>query len=192
MKDESFFDHPLLQVIQSYGDYEEFWDRRQKQKNARIKEIIAEFEADGVDFRKGGQDAVVRLGTLLYEFESAAFLTAAYLKIDLSLKGLDLTAHIHEKLFETAGKRLKQGMAAAKANRGRKASITKETLKCVVAAYHELVMRTGKPPGGQRLATRTKQLMAANDLPKSQRELITRYRASALAKKLSEAYEDQT
>ena len=65
------FRHPLLQLIDPLRTFEEYSVSRKESSDARIKSVIQRFKEDGVDFKSGGRNAVVELGKLLFEYESA-------------------------------------------------------------------------------------------------------------------------
>ena len=177
-RNQTLFRHPLLQLLDPTPTFEEFSTSRKGASDARIKRVIQRFEEDGVDFKKGGRNVVVELGQLLFEYESALQHTAALLRLDHSMEGLDLSNAIHRKVLKRARNQIKQGIGTEEANRDRKVALGATAIDCVVKAFVELYEREGKYPGDTRCATRAKQLMSLKDAPTPERELLTRHRVS--------------
>jgi len=184
MGDKPLFRHPLLQLINPTGNFEEFLVSRKESSDPRIKSVIQKFKEDGVDFKSGGRNAVVELGKLLFEYESALRHTAALFRIDPSLEGLDLSHAVHRKVLKRARDQIKQGIGTEEANRDRKIALSDTAIECVVEAFLELYEREGKYPGDVRCATRAKQLMSLKDVPTFERDLLTRHRVSGVIAKI--------
>jgi hypothetical protein len=183
-RNQTLFRHPLLQLIDPTGTFEEFSASRKEASDARIRRVIQRFEEDGVDFKKGGRSAVVELGQLLFEYESALQHTAALFRLDHSLEGLELSNAVHRKVLTRARDQIKQGIGTEEANRGRKIALSATAIDCVVEAFVELYEREGKYPGDTRCATRAKQLMSLKNVPMPERELLTRHRVSEVIAKI--------
>jgi hypothetical protein len=178
------FRHPLLHLINPTGTFDEFSTNRETARDAHIEGVIQRFKEDGVDFKNGGRSAVVELGQLLFEHESALQLTAALFRLDHSLEGLDLSNAVNRKVLTRARDQIKQGIGTEEANRDRKIALSATAIECVVEAFVELYEREGKYPGDTRCATRAKQLMSLKDLPAPERELLTRHRVSEVIAKI--------
>ena len=184
------FRHPLLQLINPTETFEEFSVSRKESSDARIKSIIQQFKQDGVDFKSGGRNAVVELGKLLFEYESALQHTAALFKLDHSLRGLDLSNAIHRHVITKARDQIKQGIGTEDANRARKVSLSRETLGYVVQAFLELYDSDGKYPGDTKCATRARQMMSRAGVQRADRDLLTRHRVSEVIAKIKRLLED--
>ena len=184
------FRHPLLQLINPTETFEEFSVSRKESSDARIKSIIQQFKQDGVDFKSGGRNAVVELGKLLFEYESALQHTAALFKLDHSLEGLELSNAIHRNVIAKARDQIKQGIGTDYANRARKVSLSSETLEYVVQAFLELYDSDGKYPGDTKCATRARQMMSRAGVQRADRDLLTRHRVSEVIAKIKRLLED--
>mgnify|MGYP001173032634 FL=1 len=186
------FRHPLLHLINPTGNFEEFSVSRKESSDARIKSVIQQFKEDGVDFKSGGRNAVVELGKLLFEYESALQHTAALFKLDHSLKGLELSNAIHRKVISKARDQIKQGIGTEDANKARKISLSTENLGYVVQAFLELYDSDGKYPGDTKCATRAKQMMSKAGVQKADRDLLTRHRVSEIIAKIKRLLEESS
>ena len=184
------FRHPLLQLIDPSRTFEEYSVSRKESSDARIKSVIQRFKEDGVDFKSGGRNAVVELGKLLFEYESALQHTAALFKLDHSLTGLDLSNAVHRNVIAKARDQIKQGIGTEDANRARKVSLSSETLGYVVQASLELYDSDGKYPGDTKCATRAKQIMSRAGVQRADRDLLTRHRVSEVIAKIKRLLED--
>ena len=128
-------------------------------------------------------------GERLHEYEHAMRLVAAYFRLDSSLERGFLADALVIAMIGEAQKSIGQGLAATKSNKSRRKELNPEAYNCVTEAFIELCYRNEKPPGAQTLMTHAKQLMAKRGIPRSERDLLTRYRASELIKSIAETDE---
>ena len=181
--------HPLIELVLKAGEIEDLSAWKDDQRATRVIEIINKLKRDGVEFDKGSAESLVDLAITVYELETAAVLTGMSLQLDPALTGQKLAIEVQRRMLEKAAQLSMHSVATTKSNLDRKSLPDPETFRCLVEAFLELFNQTGKPPGGQKLATRSRQIMAAKSIPLAKRDWLTRYRAAKYASELREAFE---
>ena len=181
--------HPLVQAVEHF-----YFTTEGRKENIASREERATEVVDHLILRGAGLtpevEKIARLyGERLHLYEHAMRLVAAYFRLDSSLEREFLADALIIELMGEAQKSIGQGLAAAKSNKSRRKELTPEAYDCVSEAFFELCYRNEKPPGAQLLRTHAKQLMASRGIARSERELLTRYRASEHIKSMSEPYE---
>lgn len=181
--------HPLVQAVEHF-----YFTTEGRKENIASREDRATEVVDHLILRGTGLtpevEKIVRLyGKRLHRYEHAMRLAAAYFRLDSSLSRDSLADALITEMICEAQKSIGQGLAAAKSNQSRRKELTPEAYDCVTKAFFELCYRNEKPPGAQMLRTHAKQLMAKRGIARSERELLTRYRASECIKSIAKAYE---
>jgi hypothetical protein len=181
--------HPMIELTLKMGEIEDLSAWKDDQRATRVVEIINRLKRDGVKFDKGGAESLVNLAVTVYELETAALWTGMSLQLDPSLTGQELAIEVQKRMLDKAARLAKHSIATTRSNLDRKSLPDPETFRCLVEAFLELFNQLGKPPGGKKLATRTRQIMAAKSIPLAKRDWLTRYRAAKYASELREAFE---
>lgn len=179
----------MIELMLKLGEIEDLSAWKHAQRETRVVEIINKLKRDGVEFDRGGAESLVDLAVTVFELETAAVLTGMSLQLDPALTGQELAIAVQWRMLKKAAQLSMHSVATTKANLDRKSKPDPETFRCLVEAFLQLFNQTGKPPGGQRLATRTRQIMAAKSIPPEKRGWLTRYRAANYASELREAFE---
>ena len=181
--------HPLRQLVKHFYLTGEGKKEKVSLKEQRMEEILQGLLDEGVEFINDGQDAAVGLAAQMFEYEHVLKLVSAYFRLDHSLTGPLLAQHLTIKMVEKSRDLMKQGLETTTSNLGRRKLIDAEAYSCVQEAFYELCYMYERTPGGQLLMTHAKKLMAQRGIPKSQRDLLTRHRASELAELIRRTYQ---
>ena len=181
--------HPLVQAVEHFYLTIEGRKENISSREERATEVVDHLILRGIGLTPEVEKIARMYGERLHRYEHAMRLVAAYFRLDSSLERERLADALIIEMIGEAQKSIGQGLAAAKSNKSRRRELTPEAYDCVTKAFVELCYRNEKPPGAQMLRTRAKQLMAKCGIARSERELLTRYRASELIKSIAEAYE---
>ena len=181
--------HPLVKMVEH--SYLTFKGREENRalREERATEVVEHLILRGADFTAEGEKVARLYGERLHEYEHAMRLVAAYFRLDSSLERGFLADALVIAMIGEAQKSIGQGLAATKSNKTRRKELNPEAYNCVTEAFIEFCYRNEKPPGAQTLMTHAKQLMAKRGIPRSERDLLTRYRASELIKSIAETDE---
>ena len=181
--------HPLVQMVEHYYFTIEGRKENIASREERATEVVDHLILKGVHLTPEVEKVARFYGERLHLYEHALRLLAACFRLDSSLFRDSLADALIIEMIGEAQKSIGQGLAAAKSNKSRRKELTPEAYDCVTKAFFELCYRNEKPPGAQLLRTHAKQLMASQGIARSERELLTRYRASEIIKSMAEAFE---
>ena len=181
--------HPLVQAVEHLYFTTEGRNENIASREERATEVVDHLILRGASLTPEVEKIARLYGERLHLYEHAMRLVAAYFRLDSALEREFLADALIIELMGEAQKSIGQGLAAAKSNKSRRKELTPEAYDCVTKAFFELCYRNEKPPGAQLLRTHAKQLMASQGIARSERELLTRYRASELIKSMAEAFE---
>ena len=181
--------HPLLQLVKHFYLTDEGKREKVSLKERRMEEILQQLLDAGVEFEHRGRDAAASLAAQVFEYEHVLKLLSAYFRLDHSLDGRALARDLTIKMLDKSHNLMKQGIRTTISNKSRRKVLDAKLYECVEEAFYELCYLYEKAPGGQLLMTHAKKLMAQRGIPKSQRDLLTRHRASELAELISRTYQ---
>ena len=181
--------HPLLQLVKHFYLTDEGKREKVSLKERRMEEILQQLLDAGVEFEHCGRDAAASLAAQIFEYEHVLKLLSAHFRLDHSLDGRELARDLTIKMLDKSHNLMKQGLRTTISNKSRRTVLGSQFYACVEEAFYELCYLYEKAPGGQLLMTHAKKLMAQRGIPKSERDLLTRYRASELAKSIRRTFQ---
>jgi len=181
--------HSLLQLINHFYLTDEGKEEKVSLKERRMEEILQQLLDAGVEFEYRGRDAAAGMAAQVFEYEHVLKLLSAYFRLDHSLDGRALARDLTIKMLDKSHNLMKQGIRTTISNKSRRKVLDAKLYECVEEAFYELCYLYEKAPGGQLLMTHAKKLMAQRGIPKSERDLLTRYRASELAKSIRRTFQ---